>query len=257
LCKQTQKITTGGLFLKTYLIISDLHVPYECKEYSKLIIKILKLYKLQGIVQLGDALDFWQLSTYDKDPARKNTIKDDIDEWNHTLSQWAGLLPRGAVVHLLEGNHEYRLSRYISRHARDLHGIVPEMPQLLHLKERNACAGVTFKWHKYTKWNSCQLGDCTLLHGFYFNQHVAATNLAKYRTNVICGHTHRLQHVSDGVHYSVTLGHGSNEQLTAHQPTPTGWTQALAILTVKDDGTTTVEIIPVKNGKAVIRGKSF
>ncbi len=243
--------------MKTYLICSDLHVPYHCPKYLNLTYKILKHTKFDGIVQLGDALDFWQLSTYDKDPSRKNTVFDDIEDWNKILTKWASLLSRNAEIHLLEGNHEYRLHRYVARHAKDLHEIVRPLPDLLNLKPRNESGHVVFKWHKYSKWDSCRLGDCTLLHGFYFNQHVAATNLAKYRTNIICGHTHRVQLVSDGVHFSATLGHGSNEELTAHQPTPTGWQQALGVLTVDDSKKTSLEIIKIRDGKGVWRGKHF
>ena len=242
--------------MKTYLIVPDLHIPFEDTAYTKLILKILKNIHCHGIVQLGDALDFFQLSTYDKDPARRNTIGDDIDEWNTMLDQWSAALPRGGEIHLLEGNHCFRLHRYVARHARDIHEIVRPMPELLRLKERNE-GRIKFTWHNYAKWNSLMLGDCVLLHGFYFNQHVAMTNLAKYRTNLICGHTHRVQIVSDGVHYSVSLGHGSDEKKTAHQPTPTGWQQALGLLTVDNFGKTTFELITVNNGKAVIRGKSL
>lgn len=223
----------------------------------KLITKILKSSRFDGIVQLGDALDFWQLSTYDKDPARKNTIMDDIDEWNKVLTHWCSLLPKGAEIHLLEGNHEARLHRYISRHARDLHEIVKPMPELLALKARNIAGHVKFTWHPYSKWNSCRIGDCVLFHGFYFNQHVAATNLAKYRCSTISGHTHRIQYVSDGTHFAASLGHGSDENLTAHQPTPTGWTQALGVLIVDNENKTSLEIVTVKNGRAVWRGKQF
>jgi UDP-2,3-diacylglucosamine pyrophosphatase LpxH len=221
----------------------------------RIILKLLKLHKFNGIVQLGDALDFWQLSTYDKDPARKNTIMDDIEEWNDILTKWASLLYRNSEIHLLEGNHCYRLHRYVARHARDLHEIVRPMPELLNLKVRNDSGSIIFKWHPYTKWSSCQLGDCTLLHGFYFNQHVAATNLAKYRRNLICGHTHRVQYVSDGVYFSASLGHGSDEHLTAHQPTPTGWTQSLGILTVDIYDKTSLEIITVNDGVCHVRGQ--
>jgi Calcineurin-like phosphoesterase len=243
--------------LKTYLIVPDLHYPYQCPLFVKLTFKLLKDIRFNGIVQLGDALDFWQLSTFDKDPARKNTIGDDIDEWNELLTKWASLLYRNSEIHLLCGNHEYRLDRYVSRHARELHEIVPPMVALLRIKERNAAGSVVFKWHPYNKWNSLMLGDCIFLHGFYFNQHTAMTNLKKYRANTVSGHTHRVQFVTDGTHYACSLGHGSDELKTAHQPTPTEWTQALGILTVKDDGSTAFEIAIVKEGKAVVRGKAY
>jgi UDP-2,3-diacylglucosamine pyrophosphatase LpxH len=243
--------------VKTYLIVPDQHIPYHCQYFLKITYKLLKATRFDGIVQLGDALDFWQLSTYDKDPSRKATIGDDISLWNDILTKWSSLLPRGAEVHLIEGNHEFRLHRYIARHARELYEIVRPLPDLLNLKARTKAGHVLFKWHSYSKWNSCRLGDCTLFHGFYFNQHTAATNLAKYRCNTISGHTHRVQYVSDGKHYAVSLGHGSDESQTAHQPTPTGWQQALAVLTLDDQGKSSVEIIQVSNGKAVWRGKVY
>ena len=260
--KRVLKLTNRNIFaraslVKSFLILPDLHLPYQCERYLKLIIKILKQEKFSGIVQLGDALDFWQLSTYDKDPSRKNTILDDVTEWNKVLSEWCRYLPRGAEIHLLEGNHCYRLQRYISRNARELHEIVKPLPDLLNLKERNASGHVKFKWHPYAKWNSCKIGDCVLMHGFYFNQHVAMTNLSKYKVSTICGHTHRVQYVTDGDHFSATLGHGSNEELTAHQPTPTGWQQSMGVLTVDDNGKSSLEIILVKDGEGVFRGKKI
>lgn len=241
--------------MKTYLVLSDIHVPFHCPKYLNIALKIIKEYKLAGLAQLGDALDLFQVSSYDKDPARKNTVADDIAEWSHTLTRLCKNLPRGAEVHLIEGNHSTRLQRYIARHAKELHGIVPDLPKLLNLKAREQATGIKFKWHPYNKWNSCKIGDCVLMHGYYFNSHTAMTNLAKYRVNTISAHTHRFQWVSDGEHYAISLGHGSNELETAHQPTPTGWTQAMAVLTVNDDGKTSVEPIIVNNGKAVFRGK--
>jgi hypothetical protein len=96
-----------------------------------------------------------------------------------------------------------------------------------------------------------------LLHGFYYNQHCAATSVAKYRTNVIFGHTHRVQAVYDGKNYAISLGHGSDEHDTAHQPTPTGWEQAMALLHVDSRGNTSVDIIRVKNGQGVVYGKKI
>jgi hypothetical protein len=95
------------------------------------------------------------------------------------------------------------------------------------------------------------------MHGFYFNQHVAVTNLAKYRRNTISGHTHRVQHVFDGHNYAISLGHVSDEKQTAHQPTPTGWTKALAILHVDNYGKTFVDVLPIVNGRVIVYGKAI
>ena len=188
--------------MKTYLVLPDLHIPYHCPKFLKLATKLIKELNPDGIIQLGDALDAFQISTYSKDPSRRNLLVDDIEDWKQVLNEWARHLKSGATIHLLEGNHEYRLSRYIASQCRDLHGLVPDWKSLLAIDLRNKAGRHKWHWHRYTKWDSCRIGDCVVMHGFYFNQHVAATCLAKYRTNVIFGHTHRLQYVSDGIHYA-------------------------------------------------------
>lgn len=243
--------------MKTYLIVPDVHVPYHCPKAVKLVTKIIREVNPDGLVQLGDFLDAFQISTYSKDPSRRNILADDINDWKLILNDWVRHLKPGAVIHLLEGNHEYRLSRYIASNCRDLHGLVPDWPTMLGLDLRNKAGSYKWIWHKYTKWNSCRIGDCTILHGYYFNQHVAATCLAKYKTNVIFGHTHRLQFVTDGTHYACSLGHISNEVETAHQPTPSGWSQAVGLLHVDGQGKSKLDILPIHNGRTVLYGKQI
>lgn len=243
--------------MKTYLVLPDLHFPYQDQRFIKLVTKVIKEIQPDGLVQLGDAIDAFQISTYSKDPARRNTLAEDIEEYKLQLNEWSRHLKRGSVIHLLEGNHEYRLKRFIATQARDLHGLIPDWPTLLEIDLRTKCGPHKWHWHPYTKWNSCSIGDCILLHGFYYNQHTAMTMLTKYKTNCIAGHTHRVQYVTDGVHYAATLGHGSNETETAHNPVPTGWQQAMGLLHVDQSGKTSLEIITVKNGKAVLRGKTI
>jgi len=248
---------TSEAIIKTYLVIPDIHVPYHCPKFIKLSNKIIKEVNPDGLIQCGDFVDAFQISTYSKDPGRKNFLVDDINDFKQILNEWARNLKTGANIHLLEGNHEVRLSKYVASHCRDLHGLVPDWPTLLGLDLRNKASRHKWHWHPYHKWNSCQIGDCTIMHGFYYNQHCAATILNKYRTNTISGHTHRVQYIMDGQHYAISLGHGSNENETAHQPTPTGWEQAMALLHVDNQGKTSVDILRVKNGRTVVYGKAI
>lgn len=244
--------------MKQYLIVPDIHVPYHDPKYiafiTRLLIHLKKQGNLKGIVQLGDCLDFFQVSSYPKDPSRRNTIKDDMDDYAAILNGWASYLPRGGEVHQIEGNHEARLQRYISQNAKEIYELVTSVGSYLKSKYKGPA---TFYWHPYKKWNSLRLGDVTIFHGFYYNQHTAATNLAKYKTSTICGHNHRLQIIYDGAHFSATLGHGSDEKETAHQPTPSGWQQACGVLTVFDNGKTAFEPVVIHAGKGVYSGKSI
>ncbi len=243
--------------MKTYLICPDIHIPYHDETFIKLIIKIIKEINPDGFVSLGDFLDCFQISSYDKDPARKNFLVEDIDLANKIFTDISRHLKSGASIHLICGNHENRLFKWVAKHAKELHGLVPDWPELMQIKLRNKTTDKKWYWHSYNKWDSCKIGDCVLLHGFYFNQHATATNLAKYRCSTISGHTHRAGIIYDGHHYAVSLGHGSNEKLTAHQPTPTGWSQALALLHVDSHGKTFVDLLRVHNGRTVINGKAI
>lgn len=242
--------------MKTYLVIPDLHVPFHCRKYLKLLSKILKIHRFSGLVQLGDAIDAFQISSYSKDPSRRNTLAEDINDYKLILNEWSSLLPRNASVHLICGNHENRLSKYIANQARDLHGLVPDWKTLLGVDLRNKVGAHKWYYHPYEKWDSCKIGDCVLMHGFYYNQHTAMTMLAKYKCNTVAGHTHRVQYVTDGVHYAVTLGHGSNEIETSHSPVPTGWSQAFGLLHVDNSGRSRFDICHVQNGRTVIYGQA-
>jgi hypothetical protein len=204
-------------------------------------------------VQLGDAVDWWQLSRFDKDPSRKNTARDDLEMYREQMVKWAAMLPPGAEYRLLEGNHESRAVRYIWGRAPDISQMVKAVPEMLGLKEMNQLTKTRFSWYPISDYRACIIGDCILHHGHFFNEHVAVANLKRYAQKFLCGHTHRVQLAFHGDKWSCTIGHGSLEDDTSHIPAPTGWQQAFAILT-EVNGECSIEIIPVKDGKCLLRG---
>jgi hypothetical protein len=244
--------------IRTYVIVPDIHCSFHDIGYLKLISKIIRHLKtrnqIAGMVQLGDAIDFWQLSSYDKDPGRVKTVVDDALTYSAILDQWEDELPKGSEFNQLEGNHEDRLRRYVWRSAPAIAKLMPNMPTILKFDERNKRGKVKWRFYPLANWRACQLGDVYLHHGHYFNQHVAMGNLAKYRVKLITGHTHRLQYVTDGTIWAASLGHGSNEVDTSHNPVPTGWQQALALLHIVN-GVGHLEILTVTNGKCCFRGE--
>lgn len=236
--------------VQRYIVLPDIHVPYHDVSFLALVRKVLKTTKFTGIVQLGDALDFWQISRFDKNPTRKQTILEDCKVYSSILQEWAELLPVTGIIHQLEGNHEDRLRRYVWQNAKELVDMVQSVPEMIGLKK----LGVRAVWHPIADWRSCRLGNCILHHGHYYNMHTAVGNLGRYPVSLITGHTHRFQYVSNGERFSATLGHGSNEHETAHQPTPTGWQQAFGILTVIGNKSH-LEPVLVREGECIINGK--
>jgi hypothetical protein len=238
--------------LKTYVVIPDLHIPFIDKIFIKVVNKAITILKPTGIIQLGDALDFWQVSRFEKDPSRKNTVMDDIALYNEIIDGWQKLLITGEF-HQLEGNHEDRIRRYLWSFAKDLTGLVKPMSELLNFGKRSKEGFKSF-WYPISQWDACKIGDAICHHGHYYNQHVAVGNLVKYPKKLITGHTHRFQYVADGNKFSVTLGHGSNEFETMHLPVPSNWQQAFGVLHV-NHGVTSLDPILVNNGKAILYGE--
>jgi predicted phosphodiesterase len=233
--------------MKTWIVIPDLHFPYQCKLYVKLISKVIAKIKPYGIVQLGDAIDCFQISKYPKDPERVNFVFDDILDYKYQLDEWAELC-RGPYYQL-EGNHEARLSRFIWEKAPALNKMVKTMPELLGLSN-----SLGLKWFPISKWDSCRIGDTVLHHGVFYNKHVGVQGLDRYPTKFICGHTHRLQLAYNSDRFHITLGHGSNEEMTAHNATPTGWSQAFGLLH-DVNGKCHLETVSVINGRCVLHGE--
>lgn len=243
---------------KVWLVLSDLHYPFDCPKYIglalKLLAKLAKRPNFGGVIQLGDALDFWQISAYDKDPSRRETVLDDILRYSSFLDQCEKLMPKGTVFHQLEGNHESRVTRFTSRNAPQMYQLVKTVPEALLFPDRNRRGRIQFKWHPYKKWNSCIISDTVFHHGFYFSKHVAMQNLEIYPYNFVCGHVHRVQYVSNGRRFSCTLGHGSDCEATMHTPVPSTWEQAMGVFYCggKRDS---IDIMEVKDGSCMFMGE--
>lgn len=245
---------------KRGLILPDAHVPFACKRYNKIIEKVITDYKqeIDFVVHLGDLIDAPQISFYDKDPRRLNLLEDDIDSARRLLLQWQTKTKPQCKWHLLEGNHEFRLRKYIIKNCNAISGLVPYWNELLDIN--NLPRDTT--WHSYDKWDSCIISNTILTHGVLFSKHIAVNNLTKYTkvlpggNNIIQGHTHRYQYASDGRHWSASLGHGAQAYTISHLNTPIEWQQAFAFLHCVD-GQDYLEVHLVHNYQTIINGKVY
>lgn len=136
---------------------------------------------------LGDICDFWQISKFDKDPKRKGTIQDDIDQTHKYLKDLRDIAPQ-AEIELHAGNHLDRLRKYIWRQAEELVCIRSlDLEYLLGLKDLNISYLGKAEDYKIR-------GDLVILHGTIIRKKAGDTakaNLEKYGMSVMCGHSHR------------------------------------------------------------------
>ena len=99
-----------------WLLGGDWHSWYYDRRGIRLLFSIAKYFPWAGAVLMGDIHDFYQVSRYDKDPARGNNMQKELNVTIELLKQFRACLGPDAVIKLLEGNHERRLEKGIRRH---------------------------------------------------------------------------------------------------------------------------------------------
>lgn len=125
--------------MKVALIIPDSHWPFAHKKAYDLMLNVAQDIKPDEIVILGDFADFYSVSSHAKDPRIFSMLEDEIVEVLNRLQELDVLFPSSKKV-FLEGNHEYRLERYLCDKAPALFGVT----SVEHLLEFNRRPKWTF-----------------------------------------------------------------------------------------------------------------
>jgi len=200
--------------VKVSLNIPDTHIPFHCQKSYDLMLQIAKdVDEDIGITEiniLGDYLDFFWVSLHPKGPASsiiRESFKDEIYEGIKKLTELRNLFPK-AKINFLEGNHEFRLVRYIVSKCPELYDLY-SLPDILCFDKLN------IEYHPFGKGQkvSC-LGTNLFMRHQPYNQgrNCAATTAHNKGISLLFGHTHRLQ--------NYTLIKGDGEEVSTYS---SGW----------------------------------
>ncbi len=171
--------------------LPDVHVPFEDRFTLAAVEQYLSDIQPNEIIIGGDFMDLNCISSHNKENLRaveKTTLDKDFIYGNKVLDRWQKKF-RGARWTYLEGNHEYRLNRYVDANPR-LEGIL-DNPRLLRLKDR----GITWI-PSWSKGKTYTIGKATFLHGESVSDLHAKGMVSAYGDNVFYGHTHDIQSYS-------------------------------------------------------------
>jgi UDP-2,3-diacylglucosamine pyrophosphatase LpxH len=246
--------------VKRALIIPDCHIPYEDKRAYDLMLTVAKDVDPDEIVILGDYADFYAVNSHGKDAAVENgTLEEEVTRVVERLIEIKKLFPKAKRV-FIEGNHEYRLARYINSKCPDLYGVF-DTKSVLEL----GILGYEFVPYgpnqKYRVLGSKLIARHEPLAG---GKHVAQNTVEKAMHSVIFGHTHRIQEAQvvtiDGENYrgisSGWLGdtqHRIFEYVKGHHQ----WAHAFSVVNVLDDGTWFNQLIHIINYKCYYDGHIY
>lgn len=212
------------------LILPDLHIPFQDKKLLACWLRRLETQKFDGVDIIGDMLDCYTLSRFDKNPTRKGTFQKEVDIARDLLSYIRSLVGNKAEIKFSEGNHESRLRKVLwgkSPELADIRNL--SIPSLLGLSD------LGIDWHDiHTPY---KIEDVWFSHGDILRKHAGMSARAKsdvVHGSIIIGHCHRMGWSPftswDSVEDAYEVGHMSDyTQLDYVQTCPNwqlGWAEA-------------------------------
>jgi len=241
--------------IKRAIILPDIHVPFHDEETIKAVLRCIKELEPDRIIQLGDLFDFYDVSKFDKDPGRINSLQKEIDIGYELMEKVIKASPKSRVEYMA-GNHERRLTRYLMRN--------PELHSLRSLKLENVTGFKDLGVRVYGERETCHINNRLIVtHGDAFDgcrlsqysAYSAKSTLAKKGISGISGHSHRL-----GSHYFTNMS-GTKEwheagilsQLDPEYMTHPDWQQGFVIVTY-DNKWYQIDLIHIRDHRFIYDG---
>jgi predicted phosphodiesterase len=106
---------------RTTLVISDIQYPYHDALMMSKIVRVITDIRPDSIVQIGDGIDFPQVSRWSKGTAGEYapTLQEHISGFSSLLQSLRDAAP-DAEITWLEGNHDLRLREFVHQYAAPL-----------------------------------------------------------------------------------------------------------------------------------------
>lgn len=166
--------------------IGDWHIPYHDPIAVELVLKFLEWFRPDTVFILGDYIDAYSVSRFDKDPQRLLSLQSELDEARGILCKLRRVCPRARIIYIA-GNHEDRLRRYLWK-APEISVLDNlQLPALLGLEE------LDIDYHGYER--QLEWHGLLVEHGDRVSKHSAYTAKAMLEArgvSGISGHSHRL-----------------------------------------------------------------
>lgn len=175
-------------FQGTAAILQDTHNPFQDQRALREVELFLAELQPGLLIKPGDLNDFYQISKFDKNPARANKLQKDLDSTKRMNERQRQILPNSRQIEL-DGNHEDRLRRFLWSNSQalasldcltidGLYGLSDNEIEHIGYEEGLLINGVLMVTH----------GDLIRAHSGY----TAKGMSDKHGGCGICGHTHRL-----------------------------------------------------------------
>ena len=247
------------------VVYGDLQIPFHDPAVVGCVLEVAQALQPNLLLNVGDLLDCWEISDFDKDPHRFEGLQDDIDLARVHLHQAGQAAPTARRVWLC-GNHENRLRKAIWR----TQGVAREMMRLDVVKE-------ALTWQKLMRlaeigWEYIEpeqqshaelIPKVVTKHGTVVRKWSGWTAKAeweRYGRATLSGHTHRLGAFFHRDHNGVIQSweSGCCCSLSQQYGSDFDWQQGFLVVTQSaDQAILAVEPVSVRDGRCLWRGKVY
>ena len=224
-----------------WIVLPDLQFPFIDTRTVNAVFKYIKDNHWDGLLQLGDFMDWDFISRWNVENARRTEGQRFIKEYEGAnkfldkLVEVTRFQNRKAQMVILEGNHDWRVEKVIDKTPM-YEGII-EMEKNLHFKERG------IYYHRYWSHRKpFQIGNALFVHGEYINDAHAKKMALTFGQPVFYGHTHdhqlysRVMRGGDKTITAESLGCLCIYDLPYMGHRPSNWQQMFAVFYFFPDG---------------------
>lgn len=245
------------------LIIPDTHRPFHHVKAYSLCMEVAQYVGVKEIYILGDYADFYSVSSHSKDPRIFSMLEEEVVDVLAGLQELDDLFPRAKKV-FIEGNHEWRLERYLTQQAPALFGVTSTYNILEFDKRPN------WTFVPYGPNQSVQVAGSKLVARHEPLASSAKATASKSLCSLVYGHIHRIEESHlvglDGTNHVVFsvgwLGDKRKDQVFSYVKTHHQWQMGFGLVWV--DPSTGLfyhqKIHILEHGKTltcVVNGKRF
>jgi predicted phosphodiesterase len=244
--------------MQSALIIPDTHIPYESRNYN-LALEVGAFEKISQVVILGDYADFYTVSAHPKELGRNvpQLLEREVACVNKRLDEIDKVFGPRVQKIFIEGNHEYRLARYLRDRCPELFGYV-DCVQVFNLKCRP-----NWKWVPYGPDQKFRILKSKLYARHEPIGPTAKTTAQRAMVSCVYGHVHKLEMANvvgmdNSQHTAFCPGWlgNKNASVMKYVKNHAQWAEGFAI--VHTEGSLFFpEIIPIIKNKAYYKGKVF
>lgn len=246
--------------MQKIVVLPDIHVPNQDQISVDTVLKFIKFYKPDTLIQLGDFCDWDSVSSYNpRSESDIANIEHEVEQANHLLDDLDKLCKKSRRI-MLGGNHEDRYETF-----RVNYGFQVSIRRMRDFTTWHEEYNLTKRgWEHLDYGEHLTIGKCVFTHG-WFTGGGSAKRMAECfpGKNVIYGHTH--QHLIHGCMderglpiESESIGTLSKFNLGyLRGKPPINWIHSFMYIDMRDDGTFTKHYVRIIEGKFIEYGKEF